>query len=275
MPTKLDRDKFMEEAELKRLLAAVRSRVRTSDGGRSFMPSGERRGEGDAHPNMKRDYALLATSALTGIREIELVGFRVADLRGIIGASAAERPGRVRIRRAKKRDPKTGQLGVEEEVVIPESARRAISDYLESLPADEKQPWERVFPITTKQAQRLFKLYARRAGLNPVYSMHSLRHTRGTELYRLHRDLKLVQNALGHANLETTSVYMHTVDMDAKLAATDLEDDHAPEAERHGEERAVHGGAGRDDRRAEGEARSREEGDDEGARRPAEGEGRA
>jgi len=227
---KLDRDKFMEESELKRLLAAVRSRVRTSDGGRTFLANGERRGEGDAHRNMKRDYALLATSALTGIRAIELVGFRTADLRGVIGETQDERPGRVRIRRAKKRDPKSGLIGVEEEVILPETARRAILEYLKSVPPEEKLPWDRVFGITTKQAQRLFKLYARRAGLNPVYSLHSLRHTRGTELYRLHRDLKLVQTALGHSKLETTSVYMHTVDMDAKLAATDLEEDDATES---------------------------------------------
>ena len=261
MSLKLDRDKFMEESELKRLLAAVRSRVRTSDGGQSFLPNGDRRGEGDAHPNTKRDYALFATSALTGIREIELVGFRIADLRGIIGDTRSERPGRVRIRRAKKRDPKSGQLGVEEEVVLPETARRAILDYLESMSAQEKQPWSRVFAITTKQAQRLFKLYARRAGLNPAYSMHSLRHTRGTELYRLHRDLKLVQNALGHANLETTSVYMHTVDMDAKLAATDLEEEDGPEggSGKNAEPELHDRGSAKDNLRAEDTAREREE----------------
>jgi integrase len=221
---KLDRDKFMSEEELKRLLAAVRSRVRKSDGGHSFLSSGKRRGKGDPHPNMWRDYAVLATSALTGIREIELVGFRVGDLRGVVGETQEERPARVRVRRAKKRDPTTGQLGVEEDVIIPDTARKALVTYLSTLPAEERRPWSRVFPITTKQAQRIFKFYAKRAGLNQAYSMHALRHTRGTELYRKHRDLKLVQTALGHANLETTSIYMHTVEVDEKLAATDIDE---------------------------------------------------
>lgn len=215
---KLDRDKFMTEEELKRLLLAVRTRVRTSYG--RLTLTGNWR-PGNPHPHMERDYALLATSALTGIREVELTGFRIADLRGVVGEARDERPARVKIRRAKKKDRKTGEP-IEEEVALPETARRALAAYIATLPDEEREPWSRVFPLSTKQVQRLFKLYCRRAGLNPVYSMHSLRHSRGTILYEKHRDLKLVQQALGHSKLETSAIYMHTVELDEKLAATDL-----------------------------------------------------
>jgi integrase len=219
---KLARDKYLDEEELKRLLLAVRSRVRNSDGGP--LVDGVRRKKGDPHPNVKRDYAIFSVASMTGMREIELVGIRIADLRGFIGETAAERPAKIRVRRAKKKGEP-----VEEDLAIPPSARLALLEYLESIPKEERKPWRRVFAISTRQVAHLFKLYAKKAGLNPAYSMHALRHTRGTLLYKKHKDLLLVQNALGHADMKTTAIYMHTVNMDEKLAQTDLEEDHAPD----------------------------------------------
>jgi site-specific recombinase XerD len=43
-------------------------------------------------------------------------------------------------------------------------------------------------------------------------SCHSLRHTFGTELYQKTKDIRAVQEELGHAQIETTKLYTHVVD---------------------------------------------------------------
>lgn len=215
---KLEREKYLTEDEFRRLLQAIRTRVRmTSGGGTPF----DRRRKGEAHPHMARDYALFATSGLTGIREHELVGFRVGDLRGVVGETREERPARLRVRRAKKKDPRTGGP-IWEEIALPETARLALVEYLRTLDPESKEPHSRVFPLSTRQVRTLFKYYARRAGLSAAYSAHALRHTRGMILAAKFKDVKLVQQALGHAKLETAAIYIHTVGLDEKLAGTDI-----------------------------------------------------
>jgi site-specific recombinase XerD len=49
-------------------------------------------------------------------------------------------------------------------------------------------------------------------------STHRLRHTAGSHLSEK-ADLKVVRDNLGHANLSTTSIYLHTED-DARHDAT-------------------------------------------------------
>ena len=48
--------------------------------------------------------------------------------------------------------------------------------------------------------------------LNKRISPHTLRHTYATDLYRQTKDIRLVQKALGHADLSTTMIYTHIVD---------------------------------------------------------------
>ena len=46
------------------------------------------------------------------------------------------------------------------------------------------------------------------AGLPDYYSAHSLRHTHGFHLYQANMNLKLVQERLRHANIQTASIYV-------------------------------------------------------------------
>lgn len=214
---KLDREKYMLPDELKRLLMAVRTRVRVSAGG-----DGPWRRVGAPHPNQRRDFALLCLGAMTGLRVSELVGFRWGDLRGVHGESSAERPGKLRVRRSKKRDRRTGGP-VYDEITFAETARKALSDFAASLPPSARDPVERVFPITVRTAERIFKTYAKRAGLPSSLSIHSMRHTHAIELFKKYKDIQLVQSALGHADIKTTQVYLHAVGQDEKLADMDIQ----------------------------------------------------
>ncbi len=199
---KLSRDKFMTEDEARRLLQAARTRYSTYN----KRP----------HKHAPRDYALLALALNTGFREIELVGVRVADLISLGSTSRSESQAMVRVRRAKKLEVTF------DEVAIPETARSAVVEYLRSLPAEKKEPHSRLFPLTTRQVRNIFKFYAKAAGLNPKLSGHSMRHTRGTLLYAKFKDITLVKEALGHADLKHSMIYMHTVDGSSRMASFDI-----------------------------------------------------
>jgi len=53
--------------------------------------------------------------------------------------------------------------------------------------------------------------------LNRKYSIHSLRHYRGTLLYRLTKDIMLVKNEMRHSNINTTQLYVHIVQMEENM----------------------------------------------------------
>ena len=66
--------------------------------------------------------------------------------------------------------------------------------------------------LTTRQVQITVKKYANKAGIDKHVTPHTLRHTFATDLYRETKNIRLVQKALGHADLSTTMIYTHIVD---------------------------------------------------------------
>ena len=213
---KLDRDKYTVEEETRALLRATRKRIRAWHGGtgRETAPQGR------LHKNARRDFALLSAVAITGVRVSEIAGLRHGDMVNLTLKDGDH--ARLRVRRAKKKDRNTGGP-VFEDVILPHTARVAMIDYVAKIPPSEKEPHCRVFPITTRAIERLFKYYAKRAELNPRLSIHALRHGYAVELYRQHRDLELVRRALGHENINTTQIYMHVVDGEKKLASMSMD----------------------------------------------------
>jgi len=66
--------------------------------------------------------------------------------------------------------------------------------------------------MSIQQVWKTFKTYAEKAGIEKDISPHTLRHTFATDLYRETGKIRLVQKALGHADLSTTMIYTHIVD---------------------------------------------------------------
>jgi integrase/recombinase XerC len=155
-----------------------------------------------------RDRAILETLYSTGMRVSELVGLNDRDL-DLIGGIA-----RVR---GKGRKERLAPLGL--------PAVRAIEAYQRVRSAAHGKGAEtRGTFLSTKQAKRgggggkrLSDVDVRRrlahhlaaAGLSSRTTPHTLRHSFATHLLRAGADIRVVQELLGHASLNTTQIYTH------------------------------------------------------------------
>ena len=94
----------------------------------------------------------------------------------------------------------------------------SINRYLEVRPKDGVVDRSALFlsnrktRISPKTVQAMVKKYLDKIGLTgPGYSVHKLRHTAATLMYRYGDvDIRVLQDILGHANLGTTEIYTHT-----------------------------------------------------------------
>jgi len=94
------------------------------------------------------------------------------------------------------------KYGVERIVPIPKGWKKEFNDMLP-------------IPKTARSLQRWFKKYAKKAGINPSYTFHSLRHGFATRLVENGMPINQVQLLMGHSNLSTTNVYTKASPMDA------------------------------------------------------------
>ena len=77
---------------------------------------------------------------------------------------------------------------------------------------------KRNHPIYSQYLRVMVKRYGRKAEIPKDIHPHTLRHTFATDLYRATKNIRLVQKALGHADLSTTMIYTHLVDEELEEA---------------------------------------------------------
>ncbi len=65
-------------------------------------------------------------------------------------------------------------------------------------------------PLSPRTVQHIFKMYA-----PPGITPHKIRHSYASELYKRSKNLRVVQENLGHTSIRTTEVYLHT-DLDER-----------------------------------------------------------
>jgi integrase len=95
--------------------------------------------------------------------------------------------------------------------------------YIAQKTRDDRVAGQR-YPITSSGFKTAWRRARAKAGLGSGVNRlrnHDLRHDFATKLLRSNRDLKLVQRAMGHANITTTMRYAHVLDEDVHSAVAE------------------------------------------------------
>jgi len=147
-------------------------------------------------PEAKRDHALFALMLGSGIRLGSALGLEVGDV-------DLER-GELQLRRTKGDVPTS--------VPMARSVRDHLRTYIEGRAAGPLFPGRNGRAMCARHVQRRLALWCGRAGIGRHVNPHSLRHTFAIGLYRRTRDLLVVQAALRHRSIVSTTVYARTND---------------------------------------------------------------
>ncbi|MBR5479564.1 MAG: tyrosine recombinase XerC [Clostridia bacterium] len=157
----------------------------------------------------ERDYCIITFFLNCGLRVSELCGIDLTDIR--------EDSLRV-----------VGKGNKERVVFLNEACINALNTYLQiRKQLKEIRPIDRNALFISKHKKRistetvkwLVKKYCSWAGLDPKISVHKLRHTSATLMYRNGVDVRVLQEILGHQNLNTTEIYTHVEEEDLRTAA--------------------------------------------------------
>jgi site-specific recombinase XerD len=159
-----------------------------------------------------RDHMLFALALGTGLRTLELVGLDVGDVRNKRGGARQ----RVDLRIFKRcTDDPSPQF-----VLLSDTLRKKIDRFFRWKRARGEQ-LEVSAPLfvarggrrlSKRRARALFAAYRELCDLSPSLSFHALRHTFCQALYEQTEDIRLVQKAARHVNVQTSTRYAEPSD---------------------------------------------------------------
>ncbi|NLH96183.1 MAG: tyrosine recombinase XerC [Clostridiaceae bacterium] len=146
----------------------------------------------------ERDYAILTLFLNCGLRLSELVGININNIKGSVLTVV-------------------GKGNKERSIPLNQACIKAIEDYLKVRPVDGVRDKNALFlssrkrRISRETVQKIVKKYIIAAGLDPErYSVHKLRHTAATLMYKYGNvDIRSLQELLGHVSISTTQIYTH------------------------------------------------------------------
>jgi len=166
----------------------------------------------------RRDYAMVQLALQAGLRLGDLAGLHLPDLK--LHAD----PPHILIRSGKGGTPAT--------VYLNQAARQALYAYLAVRPPS---PSHAVFLSRTRGPMATRTMYdaikaSLRSRITSHTSPHTLRHIFATLLYRKHKDIVLVKEALRHRKIETSLRYTRKT---AKEMATAIEESDLNRGNKH------------------------------------------
>jgi len=146
----------------------------------------------------ERDYAIITLFLNCGLRLSELVGINMNNIKGSVLTVV-------------------GKGNKERSIPLNKACMEAIEAYMKVRPTNAVKDKEALFlsshkrRISRESVQKIVKKYIRAAGLDPErYSVHKLRHTAATLMYRYGNvDIRSLQELLGHVSISTTQIYTH------------------------------------------------------------------
>lgn len=160
------------------------------------------------YPTGERNRLMLSVMLNSGLRLSEATGLQWQDL-DLISGKMFVRQGKG----AKDRVLWLGEADLEHlrNWRTRQAARvNALADYVFTTLSGKA--------ISGRYVQQMVKRYAQKAGIRKNVHPHTLRHTFATDLHRESRNIRLVQKALGHADLSTTMIYTHVHDEEMEAA---------------------------------------------------------
>lgn len=156
-----------------------------------------------------RDRALLEVLYGTGIRVGELEQVQIVDV-DLTGQTLTIRHGK----------------GDTERVVpLGKSASEWLKRYLDNVRPllCKARPFERALfvvvtgrPLTQPQTRAILRRYQHQCHLKKPVTPHALRHACATHLLQAGADIRLIQQLLGHARLDSTAIYTRVAPIDVK-----------------------------------------------------------
>lgn len=162
----------------------------------------------------QRDASLTIFLLHTGLRLQEALDLCLAD------TQVSERKGQIIVRH--------GKGGKQRVVPLNTDARKALQDWLAVRPVDAgcSHVWvaveaETSGALSNRSVQRVLRRYGQEAGLEQL-TPHMLRHTFGKNLVDSGVGLEKVAALLGHANLNTTRLYITPNQHDLEYAVEQI-----------------------------------------------------
>lgn len=156
----------------------------------------------------KRDLALLLMYTSTGLRREEVIGFRGRDIQitdeGLI-IGGRVKGGRYRAREVRDAETKAALLDY-----LTAAKRLHVLKTNAPVWTRHDHPKLAGEPLTSHAFVRNLKLYAKEAGVGHVH-LHQTRHTFGRIVAEETGSMTATQDALDHANLSTTIVYVQRI----------------------------------------------------------------
>jgi len=128
----------------------------------------------------------------SGLRVSECVSLKIDDL------DFSEKMGKIR----------HGKGNKERYIILSDNLIQHLNEYLKN----KKDNSAFIFsiknrPITIRQAQKVVKETAKKAGIRKRVFCHALRSSFATHLLEAGTDIRVIQELLGHSNLATTQIY--------------------------------------------------------------------
>ena len=128
----------------------------------------------------------------SGLRVSECVSLKIDDL------DLAEKMGKI----------KHGKGNKERYIILSDNLMKHLNYYM----SKKKDDTPYIFsingrPITIRQAQKVVKEAAKKAGIKKRVFCHALRSSFATHLLEAGTDIRVIQELLGHSNLSTTQIY--------------------------------------------------------------------
>jgi site-specific recombinase XerD len=160
-----------------------------------------------------RNWFMVELGLFTGLRVCEMVNLKITDVR------IQEEQSFLMVQAGKGNKPRT--------VYFSEAFKKECLFYLRWK--EKRIPGPYLFAnregkqLSKRTLQKSFKKCFEMVGLESHYSIHSLRHTYGSHLYKASgHNLRLVQEQLGHSSIRTTQIYASLMDEEVKKSLEEL-----------------------------------------------------